>query len=390
MACFIALVAGVAVVAPRSQATAEDALVQPLGTANYMLPGASQPGKNRSGTHAVLSATNAILATATVGARSGFSPGGDFPWLSDADLARELDLMQATGASWVRVDFAWSTIEPTKGQFDWTNVDRVTAAVAERNLKVLALLTYTPAWARPGCSSDKCPPADVDDFANFVGEAARRYGPERVQAWELWNEPNNAAFWSPRPDVDAYAALLRASAAALKRSRPGALVISGGLSPAHSNGRDVAPVPFVGRLYALGAMRGVDAVGIHPYSGQELPLSPGTESWNTFLQMRQVHQVMSAYGDRHKMIWATEFGVSTGTNKRSVTEARQAAVIEQGYARLADGTWSWLATLFTYSLRDQGQDIDDWQSNFGLVRFDGSTKPAYRNFERSMSRSAAW
>jgi hypothetical protein len=320
----------------------------------------------------------------TVGAASGFSPGGAFPFLRGTALSDELDAVVGSGATWVRVDFPWTTVEPTRGSYNWSDLDRVTAAAAERGLKVLALPAYSPAWARGACGSDKCPPTSPDDFARFVAAAGARYASDRVQAWEIWNEPNIPSFWSPRPDADAYARLLKAAVPALRATRPDAYIVSAGLSPAYTDGTSIAPVDFVRRLYAAGAMRGVDAVGIHPYSATELPLKPRTESWNTFLQMKVVHDLMTANGDGHKQVWGTEFGVATGSSRNSTSEAQQAAMITQGYARLADGSWPWLGTLFAYSLRDSGTDLADWQSNFGLRRYDGSPKPAWTAFTSAM------
>jgi hypothetical protein len=328
--------------------------------------------------------TTAQPGQQSVGSASGFAPGGDFPYLSDGRLARELDAVRSAGAGWVRVDFPWVTVEPSPGVFRWNDLDRTTEAAAQRGIKVLAMPAYAPAWARPGCGTLKCPPADPDDFARFVAEAGRRYGPDRVQAWEIWNEPNIPTFWHPRPSPDAYATLLDRAAAALKAARPGAYVVSAGLSPAYSDGTAVAPLDFVNRLYALEAMENVDAVGMHPYSATLLPLTPSTEAWNTFLQMESVHKLMNSYGDGHKQVWGTEFGVATGTSRTSTSEAQQAAVIEEGYARLADGSWPWLGTLFTYSLRDRSSDLGDRQSNYGLLRHDGSPKPAYLTFAAKM------
>ncbi|WP_426169621.1 beta-galactosidase [Sandarakinorhabdus sp. DWP1-3-1] len=63
----------------------------------------------------------------------------------DADLQR----MQAAGFTFVRVaEFAWSTIEPTEGRYDWAWLDRAIAKAAAHDLKVV-LGTPTaapPAW----------------------------------------------------------------------------------------------------------------------------------------------------------------------------------------------------------------------------------------------------
>jgi hypothetical protein len=321
--------------------------------------------------------------SALLGERAGFSPGGEFPFLPGAQLDADLEAMARSGTSWLRVDFPWTSIERQRGVYDWEGLDRVTAAAADAGLRVLALPAYTPAWARPpGCDTDKCPPRSPDDYAAFVAAAAQRFGPERVQAWELWNEPNIPAFWRPAPDVRSYAELLSRSAARLKAVRPKAYVLSGGLSPAVSDGTSIAPVTFLQQLYGTGALAQVDAVAVHPYTGGALPLEPGTGGYNTFLQLEQVREVMVRHGDAHKPVWGTEFGIATGTDPRGTNEARQALVVEQGFAHLRSGRWPWLQALFAYSLRDSADDQANWQANFGLLRHDGSPKPAFHVLSR--------
>lgn len=322
-------------------------------------------------------------STELVGARAGFSPGGGFPFQTAAQIQADLDAVVRSGTTWVRVDFPWTSVERQQGTYDWGDLDRVTAAVADAGLRVLALPAYTPDWARPdGCETDKCPPRSAADYAAFVAAAAARYDSDRVQAWELWNEPNIPGFWRPTPDVQAYAQLLRQAAAGLRAARPDAFILSAGLAPAESDGVAVAPVAFLEQLYGSGAMAHVDAVAVHPYTGGALPLEPGTERYNTFLQLAQIRDVMVRHGDAHKPVWGTEFGIATGTDPRGTSPARQAAVVEQGFAWLRNGSWPWLQVLLAYSLRDTADAPADWQSNFGLLRHDGTAKPAFHTLSR--------
>src|SRR5213078_1960174 len=109
----------------------------------------------------------------TVGAHSGFAAGGwMLLWGTDAELARDLDAIAATGAKWVRFDFDWASAEPSPGQFNWGPIDRVVTAVRARGLEVLATPAYTPGWARPTGTTDKTPPTDLATYATFVGAAA--------------------------------------------------------------------------------------------------------------------------------------------------------------------------------------------------------------------------
>ncbi|MDP9021075.1 MAG: hypothetical protein M3N25_09780, partial [Actinomycetota bacterium] len=93
-----------------------------------------------------------------IGARAGFSPGATIFNESDADLARSLDAMAATGGEWVRLDVPWHVVEPnapvldllgviTSRSFDWSRVDRLVDAAHARGLKVVALPHLTPSWA---------------------------------------------------------------------------------------------------------------------------------------------------------------------------------------------------------------------------------------------------
>jgi hypothetical protein len=311
-----------------------------------------------------------------VGAQTGVSVGGGFTQLPQEEVERDLDAVRASGAAWVRLDVNWALVEQERGERRWADVDRVVAAAAERDLSVLGLLAYTPAWARPDCPSDKCPPQAAGEFAAFARAAAARYSTRQIAAWEVWNEPNIPSFWAPAPDVERYGRLLQLTARAVRQERPGATIVSAGLAPAAGDGDGIAPVEYLERLYRTGAMAAVDAVGWHPYSAKALPLEPGTEAWNTFLQMEQARRVMTANGDADATVWATEFGVSTGDDERAVSPDRQAAVLRQGLEVLATRRWPWLEVLLVYTLRDAAES-PDWQAGFGVLTHDGGRKPGF-------------
>ena len=312
----------------------------------------------------------------SLGARVGFSNGAGLMWESDAELARDLDLMVASGARWVRLDFDWSGVEGTRGRYDWSNLDRVVTAVRSRGLEVLALPAYTPAWARPAGTTTHHPPTDPAWFAAFAGAAAARYAPAGVRVWEVWNEPNIVNFWQPKPDVAAYVQLLKATSAALRAAAPGVTVLTGGLSPASdtADGSYVDPRTFVKRMYELGAASSFDGLAVHPYSFPALPSDTSTASWNTFQKMSTMRQTMVAYGDEAKKVWLTETGAPTGGDS-AVTEQRQAEIVTDTLQATAQ--LSWAGPVFFYAARDAGTDPNDREHNFGLVRRDFSPKPAW-------------
>ncbi len=313
--------------------------------------------------------------------------------LSQANLEAELDDLVSLGVGWIRFDIDWSEIQPhSSEQYNWRNIDRIVAAAAERDIQLVATLTYTPPWARvEGCYSSKCAPADPWQFAHFANQAANRYAPRGVEHWEIWNEPNLVSFWKPEPHVGDYVLLLRTSYNAIKSEDEDAVVMSGGLGPiANSNG-NIAPLTFVAEMYNQGGGDYFDALAFHPYT---FPVPPSyNKTWNAWSQMSatnpSIRSIMTAHGDAHKKIWLTEFGAPTGGPGTRATMENYASVKHPSYVseelqahHLVEAftmaeEYEWAGPLFWYSYKDLGTSSDTIENFFGLLRFDGSKKPAY-------------
>ena len=313
----------------------------------------------------------------TIGSSVGFN-GTSAMWLNDADLARELDGVAATGSHWLRVDFPWSALEPdVRGRYSWGPSDRLVAAANARGIHLLAIAAYTPRWDRPPGTTDHYQPTDPAAYAEFVRAAAQRYARLGLHAWEIWNEPNMRDFWLPGPDVARYTQLLRLGSAAIHSVDSGAYVVSGGLAPATDvAGYSVAPNEFVSAIYANGGGPSVQAIGLHPYSFPYAPMTPAT--WNTFYMATETHAIMTAHGDGAKPIWGTEIGWGTGTGAKAVSEATQAAM-----AAAAIDAWSrfpFAGNLFWYNWKDLSANRADVWDNMGALRSDGSAKPVLAVF----------
>jgi polysaccharide biosynthesis protein PslG len=310
-------------------------------------------------------------------AEGGFADGHSLLDHSDRDLARELDGMVAAGATWLRTDVDWWRIQPDgPSDFDWGPVDRVIEAARARGLRVIGMIGYTPPWARPRStgSSDKYPPTDVSDYANFARAVARRYEPLGVRHWEVWNEPNVSAFWKPKPNPADYTALLKAAYPAIKSADPGATVITAGTSPAIDlpDGSDVMPVTFLEGIYAAGGGGYFDAVAHHPSNYPNLPTKPEADYRdNSFAGIvPKLHETMQAHGDGAKKIWATEMGAPAPYG--DITVDFLAAYIRDAYRAWAD--WSFVGPLIWYSYRDQGTNPTDVEDHFGVVYENYSAK----------------
>lgn len=350
----------------------------------------------------IICAVTALLPTACTRddhkpLRVGIAYGHRLIGLSDKDLGAALDEAVDVGARWVRADLPWGDVQPSSpDQYRWSRFDRVVAAAAKRHLTLLPILAYTPPWARqPGCTSDKCRPADPAVFAAFAAAAAARYAPSGIHTWEIWNEPNTRDFWKPRPAPAAYTMLLRATSRALRHEDPSAQVILGGLAAAHSQGGSLSPADFLAAVSARGGNRLVDAVGYHPYTYPYL--ASDRTPWGTpWEDISGLESVLSAHGTPGMPVWITEYGAPTdgpgpasdgraGTIDATthVTEQRQAAIAAD-VVRTAAVT-PHVDALFWYSDRDLGTDTTSRENFFGLRRADGSAKPAFSALRRAIA-----
>src|ERR1035438_251313 len=284
--------------------------------------------------------------------------------------ASELKSMKALGITSIRLDADWSGVQyGGPNSFSWAPLDRVVRSVRAAGMSVDLIIDGCPAWAAAaGTSGDVSPtPARAAAFARFAGEVAARYAPTGVRMFEIWNEPNNAGFWSPQPNPAAYTADLKAAYASIKRADRSAFVLSGGLAPEVNDGANINAITFLQDMYAHGAKGSFNAVGYHPYSYPALPDS--YQSWSGWSQMGQtrpsIRSVMTSHGDSRKQVWITEVGAPSGGPDR-VGQAAQGTDLSQAIANTRKT--SWIGGLYVYSWQDEGTSPVTDENWFGLDR----------------------
>jgi hypothetical protein len=313
--------------------------------------------------------------------------GNELYALSDADLAATIAGYKQLGVQWVRFDFDWSVIEPAPKAYRFKRHDAVVERLGQANIRVLGLIAYTPAWANGNMPSKFHPPREPRRFAEFAAMLAGRYAAKGVHAWEIWNEPNLGQFWGNAPDPAGYATLLKLVYPAMKRADPAAWVITGGLAQPATSATTIDALTFLNALYRNGAQGYFDAVGDHPYTSPGLPGEDAAHNWKKMAATTPSFlSVMRRHGDGDKKIWITEYGAPTAGKDRwgtVISESRQAQMVAQAFDEAASASWA--GPLFWYNYRDfcpyrTGADAECF---FGLVRFDGSPKPAFRSFVRA-------
>ncbi|GAB1646604.1 hypothetical protein [Krasilnikovia sp. MM14-A1259] len=334
-------------------------------TASLMLAGAASASSPQRSPRPAPSE----VATPGAAAAGGVAAGGVEPWnpRRPADYAA----MRAAGLTWLRTDLDWRFIEAQRGRWDWPLYDPVVRDAAAAGLHTLGILHTVPAWANGG-AGDHAPPADPGLLTAYCYRTVRHYLPRGVSAYEIGNEVNLPAAGRPRPDATAYTRRfllpcvegVRRAAAETGR---GVTVVLGSLVP--RGGRN-APARFLGDVYASGGRGAFDAVALHPYTGTDAP----SVSDKLTAVPDALHRVMVSHGDGGLRIWATEFGYPT-RGRHSVSEQQESDFV-------APALTSWYAhpyagPLFWYCARDSGTSGRDREEHFGLLRADGSPKPAY-------------
>jgi hypothetical protein len=303
-------------------------------------------------------------------------------------IAREIELLEATGVGWIRANANWKALEPDRpgvvdarvlAAYDYA-VDRARAAGIE---VLMPIADGVPYWASGDPEkriddqgerhwNETYPPADMADYGRIVRLVVDRFRRRGVHAYEIWNEPNLEHFWGSGPDPAAYVDMLRAGAAAVRAADPKATVVLGGLSE--------NDVRYLDGVYRAGGGRLFDAVAVHPYTFGAPPLPEEARRGDrrrSLAGLGDIREAMVRHGDTAKKVWITEFGYSTTTEEGGVSEADQARYLRQAYAYV--DRLPWVHSMFWYQARDDplGGDGDGYADRFGLMTTDFRPKPSY-------------
>ena len=129
-------------------------------------------------------------------------------------------------------------------------------------------------------------------------------------------------------------------------------------------------------MYQSGARDYFDAVGYHPYSFPRLTEQHPVLEWLVADggPESSIRSIVIDNGDSNKQIWGTEVGTPT-SGQSGVNETLQALAYRDSIEQMNNKPW--LATLFFHTYRDYSSDPNTIESFFGLIRYDGTRKPAY-------------
>ena len=296
-------------------------------------------------------------------------------------MAQVLDLIEAAGLRWVRQRFPWDQIERRRGEPDWATWDTIVEACAGRDLRVLAVLDGTPAWARPEAAGHTplVPPREVADWGAYAGQVAQRYR-GRVVAYQLWDEPNLAGHWGDRfVDPAAYTTLLREGAIRVRAADPGAIVLLAALAPTLETGPlNLNEVDFLRGVIEAGGAPFFDVVSVQPYGFGHAPDAAVAPSVLAYGRVGLVRRELVRLGMGDRPVWATAWGWNhlppewEGASPwSSVTEEQRVAYTFDGL-QLARREWPWMGPMILSTLQP---DVPAGDPHWGFALLDAEGQP---------------
>ena len=326
--------------------------------------------------------------------------------------ARTTAKLNEADLGWVRFQLVWRDFEQQRGQYDWLPLDTRIEAAHAAGLNILLSVVKPPDWASPPGKSGAFS-EDITPFYNMLTEVTSRYR-DRVQAYEIGNEPNLASEVGGEVEIPRYFETVKAGYLAIKRTEPTAIVVLGGLLATGENdpALAVSAPTFLRKLYAYkkGQVRSFfDVLGFHPASAANPPEAhfqvqpgsglcpPGSAATVPcyrdapdfyFRQVEDMRRIMEENGDWAKQIWLTEFGWDSCADGPApagyeycllVSEEQQAAYTVRAidYAR-ANGPWIGVTLLWNLNYATiPGIAPDHEMVGWSALRADWSHRPVY-------------
>jgi hypothetical protein len=318
---------------------------------------------------------------------------------------RDLKLVQEAGFRWVKQEIPWREIEGQgKGKWQWDIPDRMIDQIEAHKLKVIVRLGAQPRWASSTPFPEIGPPNDMQDFYDYVFAVASRYK-GRVEAYQIWNEPNLAREWGGRPPNPAeYVEMLKVGYEAVKTADPGAIVISAGMAPTTRHDDQAMPdIYFLQGMYEAGASPYFDALGVHASGFKSPPeINPAKVAANpelsnndsaplelrrvyAFRRVEDLRKLMVRHGDKAKKVVILEMGWTVDNRPGSpyrwhaVTEQQQDKYLQRAYAYAAKHWQPWIGVMSLIYIADPKWSLNDEQTYWSIVY------PGYPDLHTSMA-----
>ena len=304
-----------------------------------------------------------------------------------------------------RDEVFWSRVEMSANQLVFptslADLDTLVSRASAAGKSPIILLGY----GNPAYDSGDLITTDAGRaaFLRYVTLVVRHFR-NRVARFEVWNEWN-IAMGSPKVPrgqgrADDYVRLLKATYELIKKEDASLTVIGGAVN--RSDDR------WIDAFASAGGFRYLDAFSVHPYvyadvsraplppvlnelskvsliktaaqtslQASSAPILPRTpESAIAWLELLN-DKIKRVEPTRSIPIYVTEIGWPTFIGSEGTSEALAAAYLQRFF--LLAKTKPWIAGVYWYDLFDDGDNAAEREHRYGLLKRDGTPKPAFQS-----------
>lgn len=281
------------------------------------------------------------------------------------------------GVKWARVQTGWAKCEKQAGVYDFAWLDDIVDKLLERGVTPWLSFSYgnkvhTPEASVTGVGYPPIFTASARQaWQNYV-EALVIHFHDRVDHYEVWNEPDLTSFWKPGPKAADYVDLVRLTAEPVRRLQPGAKLIGGAIAW----GMTAWSLKFLEDCMRAGMHELVDIVTYHGY--KSIPERHSTQELPAFRRILNRHKPSLKYwqGEAGVQSYVPAEGNAGALSKMKSSESIQARMLlRRTLLELNHGCE--MSSYF--HMADFAHYAGDRRTyHYGLVRLaDGSPKPAY-------------
>ncbi len=180
------------------------------------------------------------------------------------DPTRAYPHLAKLGVKWARCQTGWNRCERKRGRFTFGWLDEVVDSLRDIGIQPWFNLGYGNKLYTPAKPNDFSvgwapilEPEATEAWLRFVRAIAEHFS-DRVQHWEIWNEPNIRGFWKPKkPDPADYVRLVKLTAPQIRERVPKAVIVGGAFAG--------IPMGYIRGCLDLGLAEQVDCISYHPY-----------------------------------------------------------------------------------------------------------------------------
>jgi hypothetical protein len=277
----------------------------------------------------------------------------------------------------------------------YAKFDALAKDATSRGRPALLLLDYGNKFYGGGDNGGEEPvsAAAILGFANYASFMVTHFKGV-ITEFEVYNEWNLNITSTAVPhlsgDAGAYVNLLKVTYAAIKGANPNATVVGGVVGGTDTN--------WITHFIAAGGLNYLDVLSVHPYvyrhAAKPDPPTGVTMSWiptagaatasapipgtpeEVIAWLEQIKaKIDQASPNRSVPMIVSELGWPTSTLQSGVLE-NTAAAYDQRFILMAHAR-PWITGVWWYELLDGGADSTQAENRFGLVRQDGTPKPAF-------------